>query len=105
MGNIRTYSPYGEPYGSPPLGRGGGGSVIWPILVAPHNPPKGGRWAESGMFVYPPSLGEHRGETITVGLINIYQLAHHAIAQEKSLPGEPYMTVGHLYQALSGQSS
>ncbi len=23
MGNIRTYSPYGEPYGSPPLGRGG----------------------------------------------------------------------------------
>ncbi len=79
--------------------------VIWPILVDPLNPPNGGRVAESGMFVYPPSLGEHRGETITVGLINIYKLAHHAIAQEKSLPGEPYMAVGHLYQALSGQSS
>ena len=35
-----TYKPYEKAFQPHPSGRGG---VIWPILVAPHNPPKGGK--------------------------------------------------------------
>ena len=43
MGNIRTYSPYGEPLGFPPLGRGWGWACNMAHIGSPHNPPKGGK--------------------------------------------------------------